>query len=89
MFYIVEPAKPLTPKDMEELRKEGLVELIVKLDGEAYCDEDLYICSNCDLRTVDKYDLDDEGDCDECAREACEEREYLQQLRSDYYASVF
>jgi len=82
------PAKPLDAEMLKDLVDEGLTELIVYIDEVPYCDEDLYGCDGCELRTPDYADLNDDGLCEECAKEAAEEAEHMRQLRADYQASV-
>jgi hypothetical protein len=88
-----------TPRYAEPLDEEGLGDLIeddcgdllvVLEDGETYNLEDLYSCDGrgCDVVTADRHDLDDEGLCAYCAREAREWRDHYRELEKDYRASV-
>ena len=88
IFDTYKPAIPITDEDATELRTEGLGELVVKINGSLYCSEDLYICMDCGMKTPDCGDLDDDGLCETCSSEICDEIDHMRQLRSDYYASI-
>lgn len=88
---IRKPAQPLTAEEVQEMKDEGLQELLVELDGKTYNDEDLYRCDGfeqCKFRTPDPSDLDDDGLCEGCAEDAREYAAYVEDVRWTYRHSV-
>lgn len=78
---------PLDEEGLGELIEEGWHELIIYVDGQPYNEEDLFHCCGCELMFPDRWELDDEYLCPDCATEAREEARHMKELRSDYYAS--
>lgn len=61
------------------MREDG-TELETLPDGRTYALDDLHRCGGCGLLTPDPLELDDEGECEDCAeasREAAAEMEDL------------
>lgn len=74
-------ADPLDDEQLGDLIEAHYDQLIVLIDGVPYCDEDLYRCDCCGVRSPCCADFNDEGHCEDCAAKAAEEYADEQSLR--------
>lgn len=82
------PIEPLTLAQIAELHAELEEDRIVEVDGELYDADDLHLCDTCRRPTPDACDLNDEGECDDCAAETADAREEIRLLRMDFQSAV-
>ena len=58
-------ARPLTAEEIAEFKTEGWGELLVTIGDETFNREDCHTCEMCRRSVVE---VDEDGDCDACAR---------------------
>lgn len=83
-----QPAEPLTDEEFCDLVEANFDEVLILIDGVLYSDEDLHRCDCCEVRVLDRAELDDDLLCEECAVEAREEAEHQRYLRRWYQSAV-
>jgi len=81
-------AEPLTDEEFADFVEAGWDDALIILDGVLYSDEDLHRCDCCEVRVVDRAELDEEDFCEDCAVEAQEEAEHQRYLRRWYQSAV-
>lgn len=80
-------AEPLDNEALGDLIEDRPDDLIL-LDGQPFDASDLCTCDGCNLFFRTRNDLDEDGLCEDCAREADEEAEHIRIERAIYRCSV-
>lgn len=78
-------AEPLDPADMPEVGSDDW-EASLEIDGKTYLEDDVYFCSCCKSVHVSRGELDEEGECKECAEESRQEAAAEDEKWADYRA---
>jgi hypothetical protein len=67
-----------------EAEEPDAVDQFTRIRGKTYLTEDVAFCSGCNDATPHPADLDDESLCEDCAEEALDADEDLEELAADW-----